>query len=596
MFCQFDAVLSRLAFLVVASLFLSAGTLQAAPKSAPQLLPENTLAMFRVASVPDLIEKFQQTALGRIGQDEQVKPLVGQLYKSAAEAFSEIQDRVGLPLSELLAIPQGEICVALVGPEEGPPAVIALLDAGDRVGSVKKLIEKAEAAMADGGATRTTEVVGDVQLVMHEFAGDRQRRVVHFLKDGVLAFFTNLDVAKQTLDTWNGGEAKTLADNKRFGAIMSRCSGGKDERPQLTFFVDPLEVAKVATRGNGPAQAAMALLPIIGLDGLQSVGGSVAFSQGEFDSVVHVHVLLDNPRAGVIEMIALGEGDATPEPWIPADVSGYTTLFWDVDQTFRSGAKIYNGFAGPGALEGMLKSRISDNIGVDLEKEVFPELDGRFTYATRITKPARINSETSLLAARLKDAKRFSEVFERVLDKYKDNVEKKSFGGVTYYLIKVPEGRRFGAPDGEAPALRRDEPCVALFDDYLVGTNSISFLEQAIITKSDSSKSLANELDFKLIASKIAKQAGGTRPAMVNFSRPEEAMRLMYDLAVSDDTKRLLTRQAENNRFFKTIDTALADNPLPPFAVIAKYLAPGGGMIVSDETGIHYTGFSLKRK
>src|SRR5205814_424840 len=106
------------------------------------------------------------------------------------------------------------------------------------------------------------------------------------------------------------------------------------------------------------------------------------------------------------------------------------------------------GFAGPGALEGMLKSRISDPIGVDLEKEFFPELDGRFTYATRIQKPARLNSETTLVAARLKDVKKFGEVFDRVLEKYKDNFEKKSFGGVTFYQFKGGAG---GRPAGDRP-------------------------------------------------------------------------------------------------------------------------------------------------
>ena len=40
----------------------------------------------------------------------------------------------------------------------------------------------------------------------------------------------------------------------------------------------------------------------------------------------------------------------------------------------------------------------------------------------------------------------------------------------------------------------------------------------------------------------------------------------------------------------------LKDNPLPAFSVLAKYFAPGGGMMVNDETGIHYMTFTLKRK
>ena len=44
------------------------------------------------------------------------------------------------------------------------------------------------------------------------------------------------------------------------------------------------------------------------------------------------------------------------------------------------------------------------------------------------------------------------------------------------------------------------------------------------------------------------------------------------------------------------LDQALRDNPLPPFEVIAEYMAPGGGMLVSDPTGIHYMTFGLKRQ
>jgi hypothetical protein len=128
-----------------------------------------------------------------------------------------------------------------------------------------------------------------------------------------------------------------------------------------------------------------------------------------------------------------------------------------------------------------------------------------------------------------------------------------------------------------------------------VGTNSVGFLQQAILTKSDPGKSLSAELDFKLIASKIARQAGGARPGLVSFSRPEESMRMWYDLASSEDTRGVLSRQAENNPFFKALNTALTDHPLPPFGVLAKYLAPGGGMVTSDDTGFHYTGFALKR-
>ena len=52
------------------------------------------------------------------------------------------------------------------------------------------------------------------------------------------------------------------------------------------------------------------------------------------------------------------------------------------------------------------------------------------------------------------------------------------------------------------------------------------------------------------------------------------------------------TQQAKVDVFLK----ALAENPLPPFEVLRQYLSPGGGMVVDDETGIHYMAFDLRRE
>jgi hypothetical protein len=119
---------------------------------------------------------------------------------------------------------------------------------------------------------------------------------------------------------------------------------------------------------------------------------------------------------------------------------------------------------------------------------------------------------------------------------------------------------------------------------------------ECVLTSSDLSRGLANSLDYKLIASKIKRQQGGNAPGLVQFSRPEEGLRFWYDIATADNTKQLLARQSDNNQFFGTLDKALKDHPLPPFSVLSQYMSPGGGMMVNDETGLHYSSFTLKRK
>lgn len=73
-------------------------------------------------------------------------------------------------------------------------------------------------------------------------------------------------------------------------------------------------------------------------------------------------------------------------------------------------------------------------------------------------------------------------------------------------------------------------------------------------------------------------------------------MRSFYELATSPTTRRRLDELAQSNQGLRLLNDALRDNPLPPFSVIAKYLAPGGGMLVSDQSGLHYTAFVLRRE
>jgi hypothetical protein len=136
--------------------------------------------------------------------------------------------------------------------------------------------------------------------------------------------------------------------------------------------------------------------------------------------------------------------------------------------------------------------------------------------------------------------------------------------------------------------------CFCIVGDYLlVGRESL--LHKAIATESDPSKALAGALEFKLIASKAQKQAAGSRPSLLNFNRPEEGFRMMYGMATSDTTRERLAKRGENDSFLKNINQALQDNPLPPFSVIQQYLAPGGALLTDDETGLHYTSFTLRR-
>jgi len=207
---------------------------------------------------------------------------------------------------------------------------------------------------------------------------------------------------------------------------------------------------------------------------------------------------------------------------------------------------------------------------------------------TRIERPVTLRSRGVLVGLKLADKASIEKVLEKVYKLPDSNVTRETYAGKKYFRVDPPRFREM------PPEQRPPMPAFGIVGDYLMVTNQASLLEKVIATSAGSS-SLAKELDFKLIAAKIQRQAGGATPALVSFNRPEEFLAMLYELAIAENTRTRLAAAGENNPFLRSVDKALKDNPLPPFAVIRQYLAPGGAMLVDDETGIHYTAFALRR-
>jgi hypothetical protein len=548
------------------------------------------LAFVRIANLPELIERFQQTAMGRLSGDQQVKPLVSQLYGSAVDAYRQVEDRIGLPLDKLLAIPQGEICVAVVPPEEGRPEVLVLFEVGDRYVEAQMLLERLKELVLSQGGECTSERMGDVEMTLFDSRG---RTLAVCEKDQVIVAGTDLALVKQMLTVWNGSQdVLTLADNQDYATIMNRCRGDREDPPQITWFVDPIALAARAGRGNLSAAAGMAVVSGLGLDGLAAAGGSVTMATGEFDGIMENHLLLDAPRDGVLKMLALESGTTTPEPWVPRDVASYATLHWDLPQTYAELERLFDQFRGEDAWNEQVVQGLNDRFEVDFEKDVLQELEGRITYVTWMEKPPRLNSQTTLVALKVKDPSAARRTLNRIVQRLGQRLKEETYGGMDYYRAEGGQRpRRF-----DAATMRLPEPCIAVMDDYFVFTDSVKLLQQLVITKSDPTQSLARELDFKLIASKIGREGGDQKAALISFSRPEEALRHLYEMASSPSMRDRLQDAGQNNPFLLALSNALNDNPLPPFAVVAQYLAPGGALVTNDQTGFHHISFTLRRE
>ena len=240
--------------LAAAILFLMPALATAADRpDAAHLLPENTVLYVRFPVTAETVAKFKETAIGRITQDPEMKPFVSQLYGSAIDAFKQAEEQIGASLDDLLSIPQGEMCFAIVAPEQSRPAIVYLVDVGQRLPIVEKLFNRISQGIEDDGSKRSEETLGETKLTIFDRPGDETRQVIFAVRDGVVLVTSDLEVAKGMLNAWNGKKTegvRPLADNPDFAAVMRRCAGTEDQPPQVEFFVDPVTLFSRASRGN----------------------------------------------------------------------------------------------------------------------------------------------------------------------------------------------------------------------------------------------------------------------------------------------------------------------------------------------------------
>jgi hypothetical protein len=563
---------------------------QAEQLKAAQRFPKDTLAFLSIEDSRQLAERFSQTAVGQMAQDAHMKPLVDQVYKAIEEAAGATRERLGLSLTELLTIPQGEVALGLIAVPDMPPALVAMMETGEDQRIVERLLDRSGATLVENGATQEVETHSGVEVTIYTLTGGRQRQVALCRKEGVLLVATRIEPLDQILAAWDAAKDASLSQNPHFGAINQNVGGAEGEEPQVRWFVDPFNLARAVGQRDAGTQVALAILPTLGLDGLLGIGGSLTFAAEQFDMISRAHLLLDNPRAGVIEMIALGQGEVVPESWVPAEVSNYSTIHWDAGKTYSKLEVLIDSFQGEGAFKAQIQRRILDQSTLDIEAELLPALAGRLTYVTLIEEPITPTSNAQLIGVKLKDPKRFAATYDRLAEEYRDFSVQKSLGGKKYIQYAPPQ--LSDEPEAESP--RSPRPCFCILGDYLlIGRESV--VQKAIMTEAAPGKSLAADLEFKLIASKAQRQAGGKRPTYLNFNRPSEGFRMMYGLAISDAARQGIEKRAENNPFFQNLNQALQTHPLPPFAVIQQYLAPGGALLIDDETGLHYTSFTLRR-
>jgi hypothetical protein len=595
--------------------------------TAPQLLPENTLAYVRIDDTRELKAKLAQTSTGRLASDPQVSPLLQEFYGSFRDSAQALQQAIGINLDELLSIPNGELAIAVVSAkmevrkrkirnrESGeevereftrPKAnLVILLEAGDQLPAVEILLERIESQIESRGAERTNSKIGSVNTVRWmaptiDGTQNSDRQFGYFIDSGVVVLTSDANYIDQLAKVWTGNAVDhvPLTSNRKFTSILTRCVGADGERPQVSFYADPYSLAKELTAGNTAASLVMGLLPSLGVDGIQAVGGSLIMAPKDFDSIAHAHLLLANPRRGVLQVLRPKRGSTDPQPWVSEDVSSYMAVNWDVAATLAAVKELTDTFRGPDFYQEDFINRASKELGIDFQKDFLDQLDDRITLTQIILKPARLNAASNVYAVRLKNGRLFGEttlskIFAQLSSK---DAKWKSEQYGSFMIYTQPSTTPESNTSGSSPStIRLPEPSFTMLDNELLMADSIEAIKQAIETSKSTDGLLSDAIEFKLVRDRINKQIDASQSSIMLYQRPEEQMRVMYDLAADKSNVNRLRDMSKNNPLFTALVKALDNHQLPPFEQIAKYLSPSGAFVIEEENGLHYTAFGMRR-
>ena len=627
---------------VVLVLSLTGNSAVAAPQadSIPErprtefLLPETTVAMLQVPNFQEAVEKLKQTETGKIMMDEGVTPTIDSVWDMVKSAYDKRKDDVGLEFSDLTSLPGGEVTFTVIAPRRKKPEYMIIMDLNNDDGAMDRVMERGREILNENDLINEIEpnaAVNEDGFELESFNVDG-RDISFFQHENTIVACTSENEINDLIERWMGREVKKtrpLSANRKFVTIMKRCAGTDDLDPEFCFFVDPIAVAKSSTQGNPSGRFAINMLPLLGLDTLSAIGGTVFLDEEDFESVMHGHLLLTNPRSGIFSMLAFKPTDDELEPFIPLEVANHSMVSVDAPKAYAEIAKIYDAFIEPGAFEKSIDKKVNQEFGLNLKENLIDTIDGRVSLFQWIEEPAVINSTKTGLVFRLKDTEAFERLLDGLMNKANQNraeddnggdaplaVEKRVYREITIYAEPQTRidsrnerlnGRRTrnqdnqNAQDKDAVTKRGfgiefETPQFAIFGDCLVVTLDSSNLMKTLIDRHlGEGETLVDGEGYDRIVTESQRLLNNELPIANFYSDPKRQFKWILELVKSSTAQKL---DPGDSKFFKSVrdlQDRFAENPLPEFEQLENYLTPSGGFVTDDDTGLHMLFFSLKQ-
>ena len=597
--------LPRQAFagLLVLSMLATASRAQDTRVSAPKRLPPQVVFYMSVPDANELGKRFEASPFGQMVKDPAMADFIADVKSTLAATSKEAEAMGGINLQELMAIPNGNVTMAVMA--GGPKGIgyVLMIDFGKSRSTIDKLTAKAAEGLANEGAKKTQLDVGDFSITNFELpvseppdggAPSAQTnfaktfsKIGWFVKDTTLVLGNGTDTLKSVIARWDGKHSSTFGDNPVYRYIAEK-GAGDGPSPVLEWYFDPISTATGLINGIDPnnfqAQLALGFLPTLGLDKIKAVGGTVNMGTPKYEEISRWVVYVDAPRTGALDLLKFPATAQSPPKWVPANAASYSSFNWDLQAAWRGIATLVDSFnpQGPGTFDKLMTQLANDPMGPMFhpKKDLVDHLTGRIQLVTDTTEPEQagdLPGQRMLFALGVKNVDGLKATITKLANTPGAPITTRDFRGETIYVLPSPtQLGGVGSTDIGISVVK---------GNLMIGVPE-TLLEQAI--RGDV-EPLSGSVDYKRMATFFPAQASS-----IGYSKGNAQIGSVYQLIRSGNFP-----PTPPGAGFPGADAqgpvSIDFKKLPPFNVIEKYLLSSGSYIVPDKNGAVMVTFSPKK-
>ena len=306
-------------------------------KSLEALLPAETVLVMAAPNYASAKKHFKGGAAARFWDSAEFKPFRKKLVNGFEEnVLVTIEEELAIDFEAFEEMASGPVALAVVpGLAAGEePALLLLLDAGRKSFALRRTLSRMERDWKKADRKVSETEIGGVDFTtLSEPEGNRQ---MHVGRVGAqLIIGTKPAQIEGVLARLNGKGDGTLADNAAFAASHSALLKEAD----FYVWANPSAVLPQLL-DNLPDGAELGIdfgevVSALGINGL----GTFAMAYSERPSGAHYELFIGLPKAkrkGLFGLLETKRADASPPPFVPANVGGFLRWRLDMDAAWKN--------------------------------------------------------------------------------------------------------------------------------------------------------------------------------------------------------------------------------------------------------------------